>query len=164
MLPLFASSSLRQALPWFCPEPPARGEDGELEWTFRWHSPVPDIQPQDLIWSKNAGVSFESEAARIEQEICSVPHLICACCGIDELSHRCMACQHCLGFHRCKANPGRTLWCKGSLHGGRADYERILWNLYIWTRRLHGGLFFQNFKSAPPLGLMARVPKKRTLR
>ncbi len=117
------------ALPWYCPAPPASSQDGELEWTFRWDSPAPGVHPQDLVLRKDCGISFEDEAARMEHDICRVPNLVCSCCSLEEQS-RCLSCQHATSFHRCDLHPGRVLWCKGSLHGGTLDYERILFNLH----------------------------------
>ncbi len=74
-------------------------------------------------------ISFEDEAARVEHEICSVPGLLCVCCAGGG-AKRCGACLHATSFHCCEHAGGRKVWCKGTLYGGVADYQRILLNLH----------------------------------
>jgi len=74
-------------------------------------------------------ISFEDEAARVEHEICSVPGLLCVCCAGGG-AKRCGACLHATSFHCCEHTGRRKVWCKGTLYGGVADYQRILLNLY----------------------------------
>jgi len=86
---------------------------------------VPGLAVQELkIADGGCALSFEDEAARIEHEICSVPGLLCNCCAGCE-SKVCDSCMHATAFHRCKHLPGRHLWRKGSLYGGKVDYQRV---------------------------------------
>ena len=101
-------------------------------WTLRWNAPegVAGIAPRDLrIVSRDCGVSFEQEAARTEREICQVTHIICECCE-GNLCKRCKTCQCATSFHECVQKPHRKLWRKGTLYGGSADYQRIIFNLH----------------------------------
>ena len=38
--------------------------------------------------------------------------------------------MHAVGLHRCEHVEGELRWRKGSLHGGKLDVERCLWNLH----------------------------------
>ena len=103
-----------------------------LLWTFRWTVPdgVAGIAPRDLrIVSRDCSVSFEHEAARIESDICQATSIICDCCE-GHLGKRCKSCEHATGFHVCVQKPHRKLWRKGTLFGGSADYQRIIFNLH----------------------------------
>ncbi len=80
---------------------------------------------QEMKISDGCALSFEDEAARIEHEICSVPGLLCSCCAGCE-SKVCESCVYATAFHNCTKLPGRQLWRKGSLYGGKVDYQRVL--------------------------------------
>jgi hypothetical protein len=112
-------------LPWYCQEPP-KTVNGELEWTFKWDSPVPNLKPTELKIGSNHAVTFEEEAFKTEQHICTIKGIICECCRGD----RCKSCLHATSFHRCIKIPDRMLWCKGTIFGGTIDYQRILFNLH----------------------------------
>ncbi len=124
----FYEQKLILGLAWHCPHKPVMLENGELEWTFQWHSPVDVLVPQELRWHDKCGISFEAVAKDTEQLIGSVPYLICPCCDLDE-EKRCKACLHAVGFHTCAAT-GETQWKKGTLHHGQMDFQRVLWNLH----------------------------------
>ena len=99
--------------------------DGRVEWTFRWEPDVHGVAVQELKIADGCAVSFEDEAARIENEICSVPGLLCNCCAGGE-SKICESCMYATSFHRCNKLPARRLWRKGSLYGvGTVDYQRV---------------------------------------
>ena len=70
-------------------------------------------------------ISWEDEAKRTEAQICSIPGIICECC----LDAKCASCLHATAFHRC-TKQGKILWRKGSIYAGKADYQRILYNLH----------------------------------
>ena len=74
---------------------------------------------------RSHAISWEDEAKRTEAHICSIPGIICECC----MDAKCPSCLHATGFHRC-ARQGKILWCKGSIYAGKADYQRILYNLH----------------------------------
>jgi len=112
-------------LPWYCDESP-KVVDGELEWVFKWDSPVRGLIPRELNIGPKCSVCFEEEAFKTERDICSVPGIICECC----LGDKCENCLHAMAFHRCKRTPDEILWCKGTLFGGPIDYQRILFNLH----------------------------------
>ncbi len=120
-------------LPWYCPCAPTALPDGHLEWTFLWDPPdsTLGLRPREMKITDDdrCAISFEDEAARVEHEICSVPGLICVCCagGGTKL---CGSCLHATSFHCCEHAGGRKVWCKGTLYGGVADYQRILLNLH----------------------------------
>ncbi len=111
-------------MPWYCPAPPVTLADGRLEWTFRWEPNVPGLAVQELKIADGCALSFEDEAARIEHEICSVPGLLCNCCAGCECKV-CDSCMYATAFHRCKNLPGRSLYHKSSLYGGKVDYQRV---------------------------------------
>ena len=82
------------------------------------------------IEAEGSSISFEERCRRLEDELCKTSHdLICNCC-MGETSV-CASCTHAIGFHRCEHIGGDQLrWRRGSLHGGKLDVERCLWNLH----------------------------------
>ena len=38
--------------------------------------------------------------------------------------------MHAVSFHECMRKPHQKLWRKGTLYGGSADYQRIIFNLH----------------------------------
>ena len=128
----YYQQKLLLGLPWYCPCAPAAIPDGHLEWTFRWDPPegTRGLRPQDMKITDDdrCAVSFEDEAARVEHEICSVPGIICECCAGGS-TNLCGSCLHATSFHCCERVGRRKVWCKGTLYGGTADYQRILMNL-----------------------------------
>lgn len=118
----------RLGLPWYCPVAPTTLPDGKLEWTFR--ADVPGVGVRELRITDTCGISFEEVAARLENEICGVPGLICECCA-GSVGNVCPPCMYATSFHRCERLPGRTLWRRGTLCGGTVDYQRV----FIWGVR-----------------------------
>ena len=124
----FFEQRLLSGLAWHCPEKPVFLENGELEWTFLWYSPVDALIPQVLRWHFNCGVSYEAECKATEKLIGSVPYLICPCCALAE-DERCKACLYAIGFHTCEATT-KVQWKAGTLHHGVMDFQRVLFNLH----------------------------------
>ena len=89
------------------------------------------LEPVQLkIETEGANVSFEERCRHLEDELCKNAHgLICECClGETKV---CASCTHAVGFHRCDhVGGGQFRWRRGSLHGGKLDVERCLWNLH----------------------------------
>ena len=79
--------------------------------------------------SDDAAISFEEEAARLERGSCSVPVMICECCAGGGMNV-CGSCVHATSFHNCDRVERRKVWCKGTLYGGKVDYQRVLLNLH----------------------------------
>ena len=122
-------------LPWFCSEGPTREED-ERAWRFYWSPPPPDklggaVLPeiQLTVDVDGSSVCYEERCRHLEDELCKTAHgLVCQCCLCE--SSVCASCVHAIGLHHCEHAPGALRWRKGSLHGGKLDVERCLWNLH----------------------------------
>ena len=109
-------------LPWYLDESP-KIVDGELQWTFKWNSPVPGFVPRALEIGSKCSPCFEEEAKTTEDDICSIPGIICECC-LGNLGDKCENCLHATSFHKCRRTPGKILWSKGTIFGGMLDYQR----------------------------------------
>ena len=93
--------------------------------------------------SANCNVSFEEKCYEIESKLCSAElDAICPCCeGL--VGGHCDSCRYAVGFHRCSSR-GRGCehtmkWKKGTLHLGKLDVQRTLFNLHrkmVPTERL----------------------------
>ena len=56
---------------------------------------------------------------------------VCDCCARNAASSgSCASCRFAVGWHRCQARPDDLLWCAGTLHGGKLDIQRVLFNLH----------------------------------
>ncbi len=87
----------------------------------------------------HAGFSFARFSKALEVKFCD-PELgcVCACCARSaEKSGSRRSYRFECGWHRCRADPVRQndfVWRPGTLHGGRLDIQRVLFNLH--RRRL----------------------------
>ena len=87
----------------------------------------------------HAGFSFARFSKALEVKFCD-PELgcVCACCAPSaEKSGSRRSYRFECGWHRCRADPVRQndfVWRPGTLHGGRLDIQRVLFNLH--RRRL----------------------------
>ena len=141
-------------LAWFCPAAPRveAGEQGQqhTEWTFVWEPPPPEVlggvklEPEIMTLSAKCTVSFEEKCYEIESKLCSAElDAICPCCeGL--IGGHCDSCRFAVGFHRCSSRRrdcgDRMMWKKGTLHLGKLDVQRTLFNLHrkmVPTESLH---------------------------
>ena len=140
-------------LSWFCPTGPAveaieQGQS-QTKWTFVWEPPPPEalgglkLEQETMVLSANCNVSFEERCYEIENKFCSAElDAICPCCeGL--VGGPCDSCRYAVGFHRCSSRShdwGDTMkWKKGTLHQGKLDLQRTLFNLHrkmVPTERL----------------------------
>lgn len=87
----------------------------------------------------HAGFSFARFSKALEVKFCD-PELgcVCACCARSaEKSGSRRSYRFECGWHRSRADPVRQndfVWRPGTLHGGRLDIQRVLFNLH--RRRL----------------------------
>jgi hypothetical protein len=131
----FYEQRLLLSLPWHCPEPPKRLEDGSAEWRFVWHPSGEEalggaiLDPLELRVAPQLAVSYEQTCADVEREICRYGDLVCTCCALEAQDSCCSSCRFAVGFHRC-ANRPHLVWRKGTLHGGALDIQRVLFNLH----------------------------------
>ena len=132
---LFYEAKLLLGLAWYCEEGPQVRGDGELVWRFIWDPP-----PEDDVGARLARIeirssdeeSWEERCAAIEETFCSGElGAVCSCCAL-ETERRCKACRYAVGWHRCMSHTSRArlVWCKGTLHDGHLDAQRVLFNLH----------------------------------
>jgi hypothetical protein len=135
---LFYEAKLLLALAWYCDAPP-ENIGGEVEWKIRWQPPDHEelggmkLEPITLTLGKKRDVCWEVLCAKYEAEFCEHElGLICACCSEELPDSVCESCRYAIGWHRC-SNPngmGTLVWRKGSLHAGKLDVQRALFNLH----------------------------------
>ena len=91
---------------------------------------MPELPPHELVFNADVAFSFEAEAIRLKNQICSIPGIVCACCSLTAEQNRCKTCLHAESFHCCMHQPTKIVWRKGTLFGGTVDYSRCIYNLH----------------------------------
>ena len=141
----FYQQRLLLGLAWFSPGAPTKatisGKEA-VEWTFHWDPPPADriggahLDRETLkVATAPLNFSYEHFCKLLELKFCD-PELgcVCACCARSaETSGSCRSCRFAVGWHRCRADQVRQydlVWRPGSLHGGRLDIQRVLYNLH----------------------------------
>lgn len=141
----FYQQRLLLGLAWWSPGSPKKvvvaGKEA-VEWTFCWTPPSAEhIGGANLdretmkVATVPLNFSYEHFCKLLELKFCD-PELgcVCACCATSaETSGSCRSCRFAIGWHRCRAVQVRQtdlVWCPGSLHGGRLDIQRVLFNLH----------------------------------
>ena len=78
------------------------------------------------------GFSFEERCKQLEVKFGDAElGVVCACCAAGASNSTCDSCRFCTGWHRCSKHPGTGLvWKAGTLHAGRLDIQRMLFNLH----------------------------------
>ena len=141
----FYELQLFAGLAWYADTKPVPGEvvDGQqsMRWTIKWQPPKPDeingakLEPICLdIESSTKKTKVSVEALCVELEtLFAEPELdlLCRCC---QAKADCDSCKFAVGFHMCRSreNTSRRFlqWRAGSLHNGKLDIQRVLWNLH----------------------------------
>jgi hypothetical protein len=139
----FYQQRLLLSLAWWCSTPvESLSIDGKdaLQWTFQWTPPSPDdiggaqleFETMKISTVPESGFSFEERCKQLEIKF-GDPELdvVCACCVVEALHSTCDSCMFCTCWHRCMNRPGSGLvWKAGTLHAGRLDLQRMLYNLH----------------------------------
>ena len=141
----FYELQLFAGLAWYSDTKPLAGEsvDGQrsMRWTLKWQPPKPDeingakLEPINLdieSSTKKTHVSFEALCTEFETTFADPElDLLCRCCHSQS---DCDSCRFAVGFHMCRSpvNTNRQFlqWRAGSLHNGKLDIQRVLWNLH----------------------------------
>ena len=81
------------------------------------------------------GISFEVICKHFERTFADPElDLLCPCCSESIADSPCPQCKLAIGLHMC-TNPrasrrGSLQWRQGSLHNGKLDAQRVIWNLH----------------------------------
>ena len=139
----FYQQRLLLSLAWWCSTPvEAFSVDGKdaLQWTFQWSPPSPDdiggaqleTEMMKIATVPETGFSFEERCKQLEIKFGDAElDVVCACCAAGASNSTCDSCRFCTGWHRCSNRPGGGLvWQAGTLHAGRLDIQRMLFNLH----------------------------------
>ena len=139
----FYQQRLLLSLAWWCSTPVETiAIDGKeaLQWTFHWSPPSPDdvgganMEPEvmKIAAVPEKGFSFEERCKQLEVKFGDAElGVVCACCAAGASNSTCDSCRYCTGWHRCRKHPGAGLvWKAGTLHAGRLDIQRMLFNLH----------------------------------
>lgn len=131
------------SLAWWCSTPvESVVVEGKavFHWVFNWSPPSPEViggaqlEPETITISSvsSHGFSFEDYCKRLEVKF-GEPELgvLCACCIAGASNDTCVSCMCCIGWHNCsKLSDKRLYWKAGTLHAGRLDVQRVLYNLH----------------------------------
>jgi len=139
----FYQQRLLLSLAWWCSAPvELLSIDGRdtLQWTFQWSPPSPDdiggahleTETMKIATVPEKGFSFEERCKQLEVKFGDATlGVVCACCAAGASNSTCDSCRSCTGWHRCSNRPGSSLvWKAGTLHAGRLDVQRMLFNLH----------------------------------
>ena len=142
----FYEQKLLTSLAWFAPSAPqllhVAGKE-VVSWTIRWCPPSPDrvenviFEPVEMnISGEPAAFSFEQKCRDLENTFADPElNLVCRCCAGQTGNPICNACTNGVGWHYCACDgstpENRQLrWKPGSLHGGKLDIQRVLYNMH----------------------------------
>ena len=139
----FYQQRLLLSLAWWCSTPvEVLSIDGKeaLQWTFQWSPPSADeiggahLHPETMKIATvpERGFSFEERCKQLEVKFGDAElGVVCPCCAAGASNSSCDSCRFCTGWHRCSSRPGSGLvWKAGTLHAGRLDIQRMLFNLH----------------------------------
>ena len=139
----FYQQRLLLSLAWWCSTPvEVLSIDGKeaLQWTFQWSPPSADeiggahLHPETMKIATvpERGFSFEERCKQLEVKFGDAElGVVCSCCAAGASNSSCDSCRFCTGWHRCSSRPGSGLvWKAGTLHAGRLDIQRMLFNLH----------------------------------
>ena len=144
----FYEQRLWIGLPWYCDTKPAvrmlEDDKQAMAWTLKWRKPLPEeingarLDDETLELTnqpKLNGISFEVICKHFERTFADPElDLLCPCCSESIAESPCAQCKLAIGLHMC-TNPrasrrGSLQWRQGSLHNGKLDAQRVIWNLH----------------------------------
>ncbi len=144
----FYEQRLWVGLPFHCEtKPEVRMLDDDKQatvWRLKWRKPAAEdlnglvLEDEALELTnrpKLNDISYELMCKHFERKFADAElDLLCPCCAESIADSPCGQCKLAIGFHMC-TNPrssrrGFLQWRQGSLHNGKLDAQRVIWNLH----------------------------------
>ena len=138
----FYQQRLLLGLAWYSPVAPKKvviADKEVTEWMFVWDPPPPELIGGAMLEHETLKVStaepsfsYEHRCKMLELKF-GDPELGVACSCCAQSAGSCGSCRFAVGWHHCRADPVKQndlVWRVGSLHGGRLDIQRVLFNLH----------------------------------